>query len=1559
VSQTNDVDWSGSIDCAKGRAPPSTTTKRYCPQRQKKMEITLQGVDPRWFNLIASLMAEILQFAGAFTLGAFLHLVVSLFLRRPGNQIPAKALGPLPDGLLAAVQFAQNMKWAWPATLALFLFVSDYSTVIAFAGLDFELVDQEGAQAPVLDLGQRNGEFPYAAIGDPLLPFTSSKLELLMGQAISSWPPQDEILQLADEESMVASFLGAADAIARGESVFLEQNEELVSDPTLLVVGRTENDGTTFFGNLTDSTVIFGGGSFLAAINHEIPLTCSDDVMSAIEEQTNQDGWMTSFEEHHGPDYWATKSRVPNCTFTSPRTSGIHGGRRLNRSLEITGYARVGSGVDAKLQTRSQGPVDDGSTFVFPYEGLYLARELSNFREGRRVFGFEGVQIGEVHIPFEETVVSSGSSLADPPPALDPTDQNTLRTREYMLISSVRDAMENCPSDPSGSEESVCMVTAKITCETFGSELGYGGFLNGYGGASGEGTGVVDLQHRCVFDGDIELIWGVNYMVDLQLLAAVAGVHSRNVGWASSLLQKRALTIHSIPSALFLLGTLRSRASIEQVRSTTINSIFIIFMCVPACLCVITGCVYLIGRQYLLPLPSDGPAAMELGAKVAQQQETQATVIPLKVVLSRPFEWNGACFVSDMGRESIIDELEDFVEDGGELPRGVSVDHGVSTQRTPRTMGEPSKVTLGRDDTSDQSVGKRTLHLTRAGTFDDSAGRRTVIYVVGCMVFCIALAILASGFIKAKNVGSDILQNLLPEETLASPSETQDQVEQRVPHHCFVDSNHLRTALLAHLHGSPEEQTNIIEKHGAFEDWCVDFVDDMSFMFADIPKAHLLNASGWNVSGVTKFSFCFYSYDFSKNVFDISKWDVSNGIYFHGMFSRAKRVGSDLSKWNVSSGISFNSMFHRSSVTSDISLWDVSSANNLNGMFAQTSFSPDLSQWDVSSVTDFSGMFQGATFNSNISQWDVSSGNDFSGMFRKSSFNSDISQWDVSSGTDFSRMFQGSSFNSDISKWDVSFGTDFSRMFYFARSFNTDISQWDVSSGTDFSGMFEGATFNSIISQWDVSSGMDFSRMFHEARSFNTDISQWDVSSGMDFSNMFSRAGFFNSNLSQWDVSSGTDFSSMFGSSSYFNSDISNWNVSSGIDFNNMFSSARSFNSDISQWDVSSGTDFSSMFSDATGFNGDISNWDVSKGTNFGGMFKNAESFLTDISQWDVSSGTDFNSMFQSRTFNSNISQWDVSSGTNFGGMFNYASSFNADISQWDVSSGTIFHDMFRLASSFNADLSKWDVSSAEDFLFMFEGATSFNGDISNWDVSSCTDFSFMFVQAEQFNVDLSEWDVSSGIHFSHMFFGAASFSSDISQWDVSSGTDLSYMFASASSFNPNISTWDVSSVTNFRGMFSNAYSFNVDLSPWDVSSGTDFNGMFYSASIFNTNLCGWQVMEGADTLDMFRSSGCPYHDLTEETICQICAPTALPSISPSANPTISPSPTISLTPTISPTISPSPTTACVDIVGWVDSFGEGCEPYVEYGCGGADLFADLNGVSALQACCVCQNNDN
>ena len=132
----------------------------------------------------------------------------------------------LPAGFLDALEVSHAMQWAPPAIFLTTLFLSDYSTTIAFVGMDFETSSTPGPPQPILQLHQRNRQIPYQALGDPALPRTRSKLEgiLLMEDSIkgnTDTSDTEQWIHLARQESMVFSFLLAADAMARGESPFL------------------------------------------------------------------------------------------------------------------------------------------------------------------------------------------------------------------------------------------------------------------------------------------------------------------------------------------------------------------------------------------------------------------------------------------------------------------------------------------------------------------------------------------------------------------------------------------------------------------------------------------------------------------------------------------------------------------------------------------------------------------------------------------------------------------------------------------------------------------------------------------------------------------------------------------------------------------------------------------------------------------------------------------------------------------------------------------------------------------------------------------------------------------------------------------------------------------------------------------------------------------------------------------------------------------------------------------------------------------------------------------
>ena len=64
--------------------------------------VVLLGVNPKTFNLLASILAEILQVAGAYILSQFSVWVLSEHLRR-GKQLPMQVLGSIPGCIQDAI----------------------------------------------------------------------------------------------------------------------------------------------------------------------------------------------------------------------------------------------------------------------------------------------------------------------------------------------------------------------------------------------------------------------------------------------------------------------------------------------------------------------------------------------------------------------------------------------------------------------------------------------------------------------------------------------------------------------------------------------------------------------------------------------------------------------------------------------------------------------------------------------------------------------------------------------------------------------------------------------------------------------------------------------------------------------------------------------------------------------------------------------------------------------------------------------------------------------------------------------------------------------------------------------------------------------------------------------------------------------------------------------------------------------------------------------------------------------------------------------------------------
>jgi len=133
------------------------------------------------------------------------------------------------------------------------------------------------------------------------------------------------------------------------------------------------------------------------------------------------------------------------------------------------------------------------------------------------------------------------------------------------------------------------------------------------------------------------------------------------------------------------------------------------------------------------------------------------------------------------------------------------------------------------------------------------------------------------------------------------------------------------------------------------------------------------------------------------------------------------------------------------------------------------------------------------------------------------------------------------------------------------------------------------------------------------------------------------------------------------------------------------------------------------------------------------------------------------------------------------------------------------------------------------------------------------------------------------------------------------------------------------------------------------------------ASSVCTGNAAGW-VDSAGDGCDWYEANdlpGCPYHGHSfdggmgvADDNCCFCAGTGAPT-SPVQYPTYSP------TVTHVPTMSAAPSACMGNTVGWVDSFGGGCDWYEAYDLPGCPYYGDVSvfdggmGV-ADDNCCFC-----
>jgi len=111
--------------------------------------------------------------------------------------------------------------------------------------------------------------------------------------------------------------------------------------------------------------------------------------------------------------------------------------------------------------------------------------------------------------------------------------------------------------------------------------------------------------------------------------------------------------------------------------------------------------------------------------------------------------------------------------------------------------------------------------------------------------------------------------------------------------------------------------------------------DELRKIIEDHYTAGIYDLNDIDVSQIKDFSDLFFKDNNTGNPeFDVSRWDVSNGINFRLMFYNCEKFNSDLSQWNVSNGEYFSGMFEGcTNFNSDLSNWNVSKGIKFVGMF--------------------------------------------------------------------------------------------------------------------------------------------------------------------------------------------------------------------------------------------------------------------------------------------------------------------------------------------------------------------------------------------------------------------------------------------------------------------------------------------------------------------------------------------------------------------------------------------------------------------------------------------------
>lgn len=178
--------------------------------------------------------------------------------------------------------------------------------------------------------------------------------------------------------------------------------------------------------------------------------------------------------------------------------------------------------------------------------------------------------------------------------------------------------------------------------------------------------------------------------------------------------------------------------------------------------------------------------------------------------------------------------------------------------------------------------------------------------------------------------------------------------------------------------------------------------------------------SEWAVDQVTNFSYLFVGSNMTSN---ISHWDVSNGLYFDGMFLGATKFNHTLLSWDFSNAETF-SRFLEGAVEYNQSL-EIIAPNAVDFSFllkGAVSYNAPLRVVGGTANITYEGMLQDAVlFNSELHVSPLSTATSVANMFENASKFNQLLDWtDLSVSADVSRvLFQADAFEWSLGCWPV------------------------------------------------------------------------------------------------------------------------------------------------------------------------------------------------------------------------------------------------------------------------------------------------------------------------------------------------------------------------------------------------------------------------------------------------------------------------------------------------------------------------------------------------------------